>query len=133
MKILGLRMPIAAGFALILALGVAHATQPSPMPQTGRATVKLQLKIIDPSGGISVDASKTIPSGTNGFDAVKGIVALKSKSFGGLGERISSLCDIDPPNGQYWAMFIDGKLSDVGISSVTISKNMLMEWKIQDQ
>lgn len=54
----------------------------------------------------------------------------KTKTYGGLGEYVDEINGIAPPVGKYWIFYVNGDMSDVGISTFVPKEGDLIEWKI---
>jgi hypothetical protein len=112
-----------------LALTWPSAAAEQEKPRSGKVAITLTLKISDKPSGLTLEAKKLIPSGSNAFDVLRDIVKVKYKTFPKLGPLVTSLCGIDAPDGGFWALSIDGKYShDGGIASITLDKDTCVEW-----
>ncbi len=101
-------------------------------PDSPAETVVLRLRIIA-ADRLEIDATKQVPLGIGGLDAMKRLIALESRTYSGLGEFVTSLCGVEASTDQYWALYVDGEYSQVDIASIQIDKDTDIEWKLQDQ
>jgi hypothetical protein len=92
---------------------------------------RAQISIKDEDSGMSVEIDRKFSVGTTGLDAMKATVVVESKSYPGLGVRVLKICGVAPARGKYWALFVDGKYSELGIADVKLDKDVRIEWKTQ--
>lgn len=97
----------------------------------GKKEVIVTLKIADKAAGLSLEAKKAVATDSSAFDAVRHIVAVTYKTDPEMGPMVTGLCGVTAPKGYFWAVYVDGKLSKTGIGGVTLTKDTLIEWKIE--
>ena len=93
--------------------------------------VILTLRITDTASGLTLEAKKPVARGSNAFEALRDIVAVKSRTFPTLGAFITSLCGVDAPAGKVWTYSVDGKWSNVGIGSLKLERDIAIEWTLR--
>lgn len=93
--------------------------------------VVVQIKISDKPSGLAVDLKKTVPSGSNAFDVLRGVVTVDHTTHPMYGPFVVGLCGVDAPTGVYWSLSVDGSASMVGIGAITLDKDTLIEWKTE--
>jgi len=54
-----------------------------------------------------------------------------ARTFTGLGEFIESINGVRNENGFYWTLFINGGLSEYGVSSLPVAPGDVLEWRYQ--
>lgn len=91
----------------------------------------LTLRITDTASGLTLEAKKSVARGSNAFEALRDIVALKSKTFPKLGAFITSLCGVDAPARKVWTYSVDGKWSNVGIGNLKLERDTAIEWTLR--
>lgn len=118
---------LVAGFAL--AQEDTQNNTRSSLPKT-EEKVTLTLEIRDTSSGLNLDAKMNFPKGTNAFTAMKSIVQLKPEKGG----FITDICGVQA-NGdeRYWALYVDGESSEVGINSLKLEKETTILWKTEER
>ena len=117
--------------ALIACLTASFMTAHAADASNDASKVNLKLKIHDADSGFQLEARKTIKKGVAGLDAIREIVKVEYKEYRGLGAFVTSLCGVKPKKGLIWALYLDGKRSTKGISSVKIGADTLVEWKTE--
>jgi Domain of unknown function (DUF4430) len=119
--------------ALWFALDVAQGSNADEPAKAGadKKNITLTLKISDPISGLGLEAKKAVTTGTNAFDAMTAIVQVKYKTYPQLGPFVTGLCGVDAPSGMFWALYVDGKMSQVGIGSIVLQQDVVIEWKMQ--
>ena len=93
-----------------------------------RHDIVLTLKIADKQSGLNLEATRSVPKGSNAFEVLQAIVGVKYKRFPELGAFVTSLCGVDAPERMVWTFNVDSKWSEVGIESVTLEQDTLIEW-----
>ncbi|HTN77897.1 MAG TPA: hypothetical protein VL096_21715 [Pirellulaceae bacterium] len=94
--------------------------------------VQVELKITDEDSGLTAHIKCKVPAGTSGLEAVQRLVPLKVREYPGLGPRVLKICDVEPKRGKYWGLSVDGKVSEVGIASVKVENDILIEWNTKE-
>jgi hypothetical protein len=120
--------------AALLAL-TALAWPPPPRAAAegafGGNDVTVTLKISDKRSGLSLEAKKAVAGGANAFDVLRHTVAITYKTDPELGPMVTGLCGVAAPKGYFWAAYVDGKLSQVGVGRLTLTRDTVIEWKTQ--
>jgi hypothetical protein len=115
----------------------ARTAKPTDRPTVaaaGRATtVALHLKIADPTSGFTLEATKDIPAGTSAFDAMRQVVVVDHRRLTGIGQFVTGLCGVDARRGRFWALYVNGKFANQGISSIKLVADTEIEWKMQSK
>jgi hypothetical protein len=112
----------------------ASAAAQSVTPGPGKATsarhdVILTLRIADGQSGLTLEAKKPVPKGSNALQVLQDTVLVKYKTYPNLGAFVTSLCGIHPPKGFVWTFAVDNEWSTVGIGSLTLERDTVIEWK----
>jgi Domain of unknown function (DUF4430) len=97
------------------------------------ATVEMHLAIRDAGSGFTLEAKQDVPTGTNAFEAICHIVVVDHKRVPGIGRFVTGLCGIEATRSQFWALYVNGDLSDKGISSIQLDADTEIEWKLQSR
>jgi hypothetical protein len=103
---------------------------PTTAPQgSGKETVAVIIKATANSTTV-LDKAISVEKGTNGLEAMKQAdPKLGYKESPGLGGMVESINGTAAGAHRFWALYVNGQISDVGISSITITENTLIEWK----
>jgi hypothetical protein len=143
----------ASGVLIIALMSLSSPAQDAPTKTPAPATigkakvsrpavaVTASLKLSDASGNVFLTAKKYVTKKTNGFDFLRETLVVDfttfppdmaaKKPFPG-GPFVNALAGVSPDAGTYWALYVDGKYSCVGISSITIDvRDILIEWKME--
>lgn len=94
--------------------------------------VHVTMKVYDKSGTVFVNATREVSRHSNAFDVMREIVQVDFKTYAGLGPFVTSIAGVKPPPDQFWALYIDGTLSQLGIGNITVDNDILIEWKLTD-
>ena len=116
-------------FIIVIVFGLSVALSSASVSAAPK-TVKLSLRISDSASGLDVRIEKNVTEGTKAWEALRQMVEVEHRESG-LGVFVKSLCGVKPPRGMYWALYLDGKLSDKGISRIVLRKDSKIEWKTQ--
>ena len=86
------------------------------------------------TAGTETILNKTISveKGTNAFEAMQSTATVSYQDYGSMGILVESINGKKPGQNQFWALYIDGEMATTGISSITIEKDTLIEWKTED-
>jgi hypothetical protein len=93
--------------------------------------VTVTLKIADKTSGLSLEAKKLVAHDSNAFDAMRHVVSMTYKTDSELGPVVTGLCGVTAPRGCFWAAYVDGSLAKSGIGRLALTKDTLIEWKIE--
>ena len=93
-----------------------------------RHDVVLTLKIADKQSGLMLEAKKSVRQGSDAFQILQDTVAVKYKTYPDLGVFVTGLCGIDAPEGTVWTFTVDSKWSIVGIGSLKLERDVVIEW-----
>ena len=97
------------------------------------ATVEMHLTIRDEGSGFTLEAKKSVPTGTSAFEALRQVVVVDYKRQPGFGQFVTGLCGIEAPRDQFWALYIDDEFSKKGISSIKLVADTKIHWKTQSR
>lgn len=136
--------------ALVIGLVVADAApaQEQPKAVKGNAPPTAQpvmtLKVYDAEGNVLVNIKRKVrprPK-NNAFDVMRAIVTVDFDTYAGDltakppltgGAFVNAIAGVIPPPNNYWFLYVDGvKSKDKGICDITITKDTLVEWKIEE-
>lgn len=100
---------------------------PSSYTETSETPVahpqKTQYEIPILSDGTVLDAMRAYAETSN--------FVFSGETFAGLGFFVNDIGDIKNKDGYYWTLFIDGKVSELGASSVHVLPGARVEWRYQ--
>lgn len=95
-------------------------------------TVRLSLKLYDgASGDPFLSARRAVQKGINAFDALRATVSVEFATFAPNlsstppvpgGPFVNALARVPSAPPRYWMLYVDGKLSDVGIGAIKINE-----------
>jgi hypothetical protein len=91
--------------------------------------VTLTLRIADKTSGLTLEARELVAADSNAFDALRHTVTLTYRTDAAGAPVVTGPCGVTPPKGQAWVASLDGQPCKA-LGAVTISKDALMEWKI---
>ncbi len=75
-----------------------------------------------------LEATRSVPQGSNALQILQDTVAVKYKTYPDLGAFVTSLCGVEAPEGMVWTFTVDDKWSAVGIGSLTLERDAVIEW-----
>jgi hypothetical protein len=124
---------IGSGVLVCVLLWIGSARAQSVTPDAGRAVagrraIVLTLKIADRQSGLMLEAKISVPQGSNALQILRDTVVIKYRTYPDLGAFVTSLCGIDAPKGMVWTFTVDDKWSTVGIGSLTLERDTVIEW-----
>ncbi len=90
--------------------------------------VTIDFSYTDANGNIIVQKSIDVESGTNALEVMKNNFEVDYDEFE-FGVMVNSIDGVQPPEGYYLGLYVDGSFAQAGISSYTISKDTTIEWK----
>jgi hypothetical protein len=93
--------------------------------------VTVTFKIADKTTGLSLEAKKAVAHDSNAFDAMRHMISLTYKTDPEMGPMVTGLCGVTAPRGYYWAVYVDGTLAKTGIGRVSLTKDTVIEWRIE--
>ncbi|MEM9063865.1 MAG: DUF4430 domain-containing protein [Planctomycetota bacterium] len=96
--------------------------------------VELTLTVRDEATGseLRVESVRRFDRGTEAFEAMKQLVPLKSRDFGGdLGVLVTEICGVKAPRGAFWQLLVNGNVSQRGISSYTLDADTTLAWRME--
>jgi hypothetical protein len=108
------------------------------------ALPKMTLKVYDENGQLLVNVRSDVQPRpkNNAFDVMRGIVAVDFYTYAGNpmatppttgGAFVTAIAGVRPPEKKYWFLYVDGvKPKDKGICDIEITKDTLIEWKIEE-
>jgi hypothetical protein len=128
--------------AIVLGAVAYLVSQPAAVAQE-KAQPTMTLKVYDDSGQVLVNVkAKVRPAPkNNAFDVMRGVVAVDFDTYPANlttkppfkgGPLITAIVGVLPPANKYWFLYVDGTKSDEGISQLRITKDTLIEWKIEE-
>jgi len=104
-----------------------NSNQPGAITtQKETVTIKFVVKGATNMVGKTVEAEK----GANAFEEMKKLFDV-NYSMSQYGAFITAINGESAPQDSYWAMYVDGKYSQVGISALALDKNMEILWLIE--
>ena len=118
--------------AAVILLPGSAASQVASDADAGKAVattpVVLTLRINDKESGLTVEAKKSVPKGSNAFQVLRDTVAVKYKTYPKLGAFVTGLCGVDAAKGKVWTLSVDTKWSEMGIERLTLERDTVIEW-----
>lgn len=124
------------GLALILLLSGCTQTlqeqnRTENPSQEQEETVTFTLKLFDRERQLILDKSSEVEPGKNAFEAIEEIAEVDYEDYGSIGAFVKGINGIRPEQGYYLALYVDSVYASKGISSYSIEKDTLIEWKIE--
>jgi len=93
---------------------------------------KVQISLtITAKGQLNVSSTKQVEKGINAFDAIDQLVLMDYKETD-WGPQIMSLGGIEAIGNQYWALYVNGKMSMVGAKDVTLEDNTFIHLNLEE-
>ena len=84
------------------------------------------------NGQIVLDKVIQVEKGSNAFEAMKKADPLLEFEEFSFGVMVNGINGVSPVENSFWALYINGEMAAVGISSVLVEGNMLIEWKTEE-
>ena len=97
-------------------------------PQSDTVNVHFKASV---GPNIILDKPVTVEKGANAFEEMKKVADVQYKVYAGMGALIESIEGIGAEGKEFWALYINGEQSSVGISDVVLDEDMLIEWRLE--
>lgn len=101
---------------------IAREISNTPSPKTMEERLLHTIPVTEP--GVALDAMRRYADSTSDF-------SFTTRTFPGLGEFVESIGGMQNRNGFYWTLFINGALSEYGVSSLSVMPGDVLEWRYQ--
>ena len=98
-------------------------------PGSGKETVSVSFKALA-GEQIVLDKTITVEKGANAFEEMKKIAAVETQ-MSAYGAFVTSINGVAPTEKQYWALYVDGQMSEKGIDAITLEKGTAIEWRLE--
>lgn len=96
---------------------------------TEKELVEVVIQVFDKDGLKIVDKSVSVEEGSNAFDALTKATAVDASIHPTFGAFVKGFNGKPVSPGYYWALTINGKYADQGISFYKITPGMQILWK----
>jgi hypothetical protein len=117
---------LAAGCAPVSQNSSKYQNQPAEKTSLG----KVEQMVV---GTDLIEPSVEIKSGWTALDLLKSSHRVETKTFSGVGEYVVSIDGIKETTGKnFWALYVNGKQSQVGASDYTPKDKDKIEWKLEE-
>lgn len=92
-------------------------------------TVHLAL-VVSSSNEININALKLVDKGVSAMDAISELVVLETKETS-YGSMIVSVAGVEAVRSNYWALYVDGKMSIVGAQDVVLDEDTFIRLNLE--
>ena len=118
---------------LVLFLGCAAPAQQQNSPAPGeKQGVTVHIKFLDKGSGLLYEKQVTAKKGESLFDAmVENSVPFGYKEFS-FGAMVTSISGNEPSDGDYIAIYADGKYASAGVKDMKLEKDANIEFRIEE-
>jgi Domain of unknown function (DUF4430) len=72
----------------------------------------------------------TVSEGMNALALLKMTHKVETKDYGSMGQFVLSIDGIKPDSKHFWDFFVNGKSSNIGVSSYVLKAGDKIEWKL---
>ncbi len=112
--------------------GIAQSYLIAPGQGSGQETVTVILKATAGKQMV-LDKAIKVKRGTSAFEAMlQADPSLDYTEYSGIGVMVNSINGVSPGEDSFWALYVNGKQSAVGISQIFLEENTLIEWKTEE-
>lgn len=70
--------------------------------------------------------------GRTALDILKTFHSVETKSFGGVGEYVTVIDGVDAGTSHFWALYVNGGMSQVGADTYVTKDTDIIEWKLEE-
>ncbi len=124
-----MKLKIVSVFLVFLFLTFIGCTQ----TQVSSDLVKVNISIIDDTNTIIFSGEKDVNKGLNAFDALKQVVGENNFSYKSydFGIFIESFMNKTAPKTHFWALYVNGKKAETGITSYSVDFDTNYFWVLE--
>jgi hypothetical protein len=117
---------------MVALVSLIGCTQIHSVPVEVSGLTRLQITVRDTEGIPIFNEDQMLKPNTNAFEAVKELIDnnLTYKEYD-FGVFVESILGITPKEDEFWSLYVNGEQAAQGISSYTISEDMLIEFKLE--
>ena len=98
--------------------------------QTPRVAVHLEIRDELTGSDLDVSIRRQVAAGTEADDFMDEVVEVEYRRYPGVGVFVTGLCGVAAPKGTFWALSIDGKRAEKGISELRIERPVRIRWEL---
>ncbi|HYC79883.1 MAG TPA: DUF4430 domain-containing protein [Candidatus Binatia bacterium] len=121
---------------IIVVLGVAYGAlnNKAQAPATDTNTQAVQNEQETDSQQLAPAALVRYPGqdGRNAMELLKSLHRVETQSFGDMGEFVKSINGIEPDSTRFWAMYVNGSISQTGAEQYVTKSSDTIEWKLEE-
>ena len=121
-------LPVIALLVIWLAF-ISLAPADSGQTVTGEKVIVLFKAVAD--NQTVLDRAIQVEKGSNAFDAMQKVATVAYQDYGEMGILVESINGINPKENEFWGLYLDGEMAMVGISSIVIEEDTIIEWKTE--
>jgi hypothetical protein len=97
----------------------------------GKEKVIVTINAFDSNGTPIFEGLFQVEKGKNALELMKEKMEVETKEFS-FGEFVESINGVKPVEGkEYWALYVNGDYSNVGISMIELFEDTNIEWRIE--
>jgi hypothetical protein len=117
---------------IILLLGVAYGLLndevDTPTTQNNQATNTTTQQQVASESLIRYSGQ----DGRTAMDILKANYNVQTQSFGDMGDFVKSIDGVEPDNKHFWALYVNGSVSQVGADQYVTKSSDILEWKLEE-
>ena len=113
---------------LLFSIAAQNFAGPSTA-QPKKETISVSFKALA-GDQVALDKTITVEKGANAFEEMKKIANVETK-MSVYGAFVTSINSVASTEKQYWALYVDGQMSEKGISAITLEKDTAIEWRLE--
>jgi hypothetical protein len=102
---------------------------PSFADDKAAETVHLAL-VVSSSNEVNINAVKLVVKGISAMDAISELVVVETKETS-YGSMIMSVAGVEAVGSNYWALYVDGKMSIVGAQEVVLDEDTFIRLNLE--
>ena len=114
-------------------LGVVWALFASSIANAAANEAQVTISVTDEvtDSGLTLAMVIDVDVGTDGLTTMQRVVTTEVRRYPGSGVFVESIAGIRAPSGAFWALFVDGEKSTVGIASIVVDQDIVIEWRLE--
>lgn len=105
----------------------AENTQPVVIQNQPETTTNTEIPHVASATTVSYQGEE----GKSAMSLLKANYQVETQSFGNLGEFVKSINGIQPDSTHFWALYVNGSISQVGADAYITKPTDIIEWKLE--
>ena len=79
---------------------------------------------------LAASVRREVEAGTAALEFMEDVVAFEYRRYPGVGVFVTGLCGVTAPRGTFWALSVNGRRAEKGISDLRIEEPVRIRWDL---